>query len=94
MVSAVTPTQYLLAVYQESIIHLEDRLPNEWILINGTYNNRLFLEVKEDLGSRRVQVHNCSGEELQVEDITFTRGIHILQVPTGGIATVTYPSAP
>jgi alpha-galactosidase len=89
VVSALTPTQYLLVVYQESIIQLNGTLPREWILLNGTHEKRLFLEVEEDLGAKRVQVRNCLGEDILMEDILFTKGVHLLQVPIAGIATIT-----
>jgi alpha-galactosidase len=89
VVSAVTATKYLLAVYQESVVKFEGTPPNGWILLNGTHDNRIFLEVKEELGVRRVQVRNCCGEVVLIEDVTFTKGIHLLQVPIAGVATIT-----
>jgi alpha-galactosidase len=93
VVSAVTATKYLLALYQESIVKLDKTLPDECILLNGTHESRMFLEVKEELGVRRVQVRNCCGEELQMEDITLTNGFYLLQVPIAGIVTITSLSA-
>jgi alpha-galactosidase len=89
VVSAVTTSKYLLALYQERVIRLDATLPDECILLNGTLESQIFLEAKEDLGIRRVHVQNCCGEKLQEEEMALSPGTYLLQVPIAGIVTIT-----
>lgn len=88
MVSAATKQKHLIVSYQNNVIAIPATLPEELIIINGTLEQRLVLEVAEESGSRQLHIRDCRGQSVQQGELTLSPGLHALTVPPAGIVTL------
>ncbi|GCE08783.1 glycoside hydrolase family 36 protein [Dictyobacter aurantiacus] len=88
MVSATNEDKYLIVSYQDNIITLPDSIPEELIVINGSLEQRLVLEVTADSGSRQMHIRDCRGQSIQQAELTLNPGLHMLNVPASGTVTL------
>ncbi|MBL4938631.1 alpha-galactosidase [Clostridium sp. YIM B02515] len=83
-----TEEQYLAAVYADFVVHLGKEANKNIILVNGTLKNKLYVEIENDLGHRKMEVLNCMGEVVKKENINLGKGVLIVDIPVSGIAYI------
>ncbi|GLV54783.1 hypothetical protein KDH_16300 [Dictyobacter sp. S3.2.2.5] len=88
MVSAATEDKHLIVSYQDNVITLPDSMPEELIVINGSQEQRLVLEVTADSGSRQLHIRDCRGQSIQQAELALSSGLHVLNVPASGTVTL------
>jgi alpha-galactosidase len=76
----------LVAVYGSNPARPGMKNPPHLILVNGTLNARLILELDDDLGERKVEIRDCRGIIVSRETRPFAAGLHFLPVPPCGVA--------
>ncbi|HAS82451.1 MAG TPA: alpha-galactosidase [Verrucomicrobia bacterium] len=74
------------AAYANGFIPLPDVKDRELILINGTLENRLAIELPTAIGRRRVRIFTCTGETVMDAICEWNAGLHGLEVPSAGTA--------
>jgi alpha-galactosidase len=88
VVHASASRKRVVAVYQDTPAVLDGVLPPTVLLVNGTRGDRLVVEVSGDAGSRRLEVRDCRGRVVRTEDVTLSEGLHRIDVPPAGLATL------
>jgi alpha-galactosidase len=78
----------LIAVYSDLVIEPGSALPEIW-LVNGSSSNRIVLDVREELGTRRITVRDCRGNVVSEDQIVFGKGLRQIDVPVSGTACLT-----
>jgi alpha-galactosidase len=96
VVEASLQTKRLTVVYQADAIAVETpadtgyessahrETNKEWILVNGTSQNRLVVELLQEWGTARVTISDCTGVEVQQQIQSLSPGLHSLPVPPSG----------
>ncbi len=74
------------AVYGPAVLPLPSPSRPTIFLVNGTLEDRLVCEVKEDAGPYSMRVSNCQGALIREETFDLRAGVHSLQVPPAGLA--------
>ena len=84
LVVAQTEHILLAAFYGHMPLTLGSDVPQELILVNGTYAPAVLLDLQEDFGAVRLAATNCLGEKIRVDDVMFPPGLHRIPVPPAG----------
>jgi alpha-galactosidase len=66
----------------ESSAHRETN--KEWIIVNGTSQNKVVVELLQAWGTARVTISDCTGVEVQQQIQSLSPGLHSLIVPPSG----------
>jgi len=74
--------------YANGFIPLPELGARTLILANGTLDNRVAIELLDDLGKRRIQVWSCTGDCILDETRNLPAGLHRLPIPPAGTALV------
>lgn len=85
-VVAGTPHKRLVAVYGGGLARPGGSLPPELLLVNGTYEQRLVLELEEEAGNGLLAVWDCCGNLVRQVPVRLGQGLHSLPVPPAGVA--------
>jgi len=89
LVVASNASKLLAAVYQSrTIIPLDRELPRTVILVNGTRAEGIYVETAADLGEWDVEIRDCQGKTVEHSVWAPRAGIHSLNVPPAGNATL------
>ncbi|KQX68338.1 MULTISPECIES: glycoside hydrolase family 36 protein [unclassified Paenibacillus] len=62
--------------------------PEHVLFVNGTLNSRIYVEMEEDWGAKWVEVRDCKGQLITKERLELKAGIHRLDIPPCGVASV------
>ncbi|WP_156158143.1 glycoside hydrolase family 36 protein [Gordoniibacillus kamchatkensis] len=65
-----------------------DRSKQTWI-VNGTLNHRIYLELDDAWGTKKLAIRDCQGHLLEQTRIDLNAGIHRLSIPPCGVAALT-----
>jgi alpha-galactosidase len=84
-VQAITERKFLAAAYTDCLIKLPGRQPAELILVNGTPEDRLVLDLDGDAGQWIKQVRDCRGRLVVMEPVHLARGLNAIPVPPSGV---------
>ncbi len=74
------------AAYANGFIPLPDVKDRELILINGTLEKRVAVELPTAIGRRRVRIITCTGETVMDAICEWGAGLHGLDIPPAGTA--------
>jgi alpha-galactosidase len=85
VVVATTPRKRVAVLYQDTVINPGTQLPDTVLVVNGTLEKRIILELTEDAGERHVTIRNCQGQVVQEEVRTIKQGLHSFTVPAAGV---------
>lgn len=85
-VFASTASKVIAVVYSNPIVTLEKDVPGEIILVNGTFEKRIIVEMAEDYGRARLEVKNCCGETVSSGYINLNNGLNVVEIPPAGAA--------
>jgi len=85
LVLAETSQKLLAAVYASQAVPLGTSLPPQLLLVNAKLEENLVLDLVADLGTRRLEVFDCTGGLVSQEQVSLSAGLHRLQVPPAGV---------
>ena len=88
VVVSETESKVAAAAYANGFIPLPHIGSRTLILVNGTLEERIVIELPEAMGARRIQIWTCTGEQVIAETRDFSAGPHALPVPPAGTAVV------
>ncbi len=96
VVEACLQAKRLTVVYQADAIAVETPADSgnespahreankEWILVNGTSQNKVVVELLQEWGTARLTISDCTGGEVQQQIQSLSPGLHSLIVPPSG----------
>lgn len=76
------------AAYANGFISLPAIGKRELILINGTLEDRVAIELSDDIGTRKLKIWTCTGECVVDEQRKFSAGLHSIPIPPAGTAVI------
>ena len=88
-VCARNDNKVLAAWYSDSCICIESKVPPELILVNGTFNNRVIIQLEHALEDRTMIITSCTGSIIKKEKVSLSTGIHCIAIPPAGICKLT-----
>ncbi len=88
VVLSATADKLLAAVFARVYIPLPADVPGTLLIVNGTLDDHVILEAAGDLGTRRAEILTCTGETVTNTTLTIPAGVHRLDVPPNGYATL------
>lgn len=86
LIISSTLKECLIAVYSDFIVPLSLEENKKVILVNGTFNNKIYVDVHDNYNERQLEVLNCSGEVIITKTITLNKGITVIEIPPCGVA--------
>ncbi|MGG1516454.1 glycoside hydrolase family 36 protein [Paenibacillus oryzisoli] len=89
LVLASSMDKVIAAVYYRTVVTFDRDLPETIILVNGTRNDGVILELDRDGGSWTLEIKDCMGNVVEQSLYHMKQGVHSLPVPPAGIATLT-----
>lgn len=88
VVIAETTTKLAAAAYANGFVPLPRIGDRKLLLINGTQDPRVVIELPDSLGKRRVRVWSCTGELTLDEKRDLAAGVHSIPIPPAGTAEI------
>ena len=88
LVLASNEERLVAAIYYRTIVTLNRELPEQFILVNGTRIDGVVIELDRDGGSRALEIKDCMGNVVEQRVLHLKAGIHRIQVPPAGVATL------
>lgn len=88
LVIARTPQKWAVAAYHDTVIPLSGDLPEQVLVINGTLNLRLVLELDRDAGAILVNIRDCQGVAVAELNLVWGSGVYALEVPPAGVIEI------
>jgi alpha-galactosidase len=76
----------VVVAYQPTILQPQ-MINKQSLLINGTHQNRIVLDLAKDFGERTIEVYTCTGELVRKEKRKF-KGLLKINVPVAGIVRI------
>lgn len=83
-----TDTKLAAAAYGNSVVPLEGSLPQTLLVVNGTLENGIVLELAGDAGTREMEVRDCMGRVTRTDSISLETGLHQIDIPAAGVAVL------
>lgn len=78
-------TKLIAAVYQpRTIVPLRRELPDMVVLVNGTREDGIYMELAEDKGEWEAHIRDCRGRTVACSTVRLQTGVHPLPVPPAG----------
>ncbi len=78
--------QTVVVAYQSTILNPKN-LNKDALLVNGTHQDKLVLDLSNDFGKRNISIYNCTGELIKKQKVNF-KGLVKINVPASGIVRV------
>jgi len=88
VVHARTPEKLVAAVYADAVAALAAPPPALLLIVNGTLGERVVLELATEGGGRELEVRDCQGVVVRTESVDLAPGLHRIDVPPAGLATL------
>lgn len=89
LVTACNGSKRIACVYADMVVHLGTSLPNRLILINGTSNNSIIVDLQDELGDADITIRNCVGEIVDTfNGVNLAQGLRRLEVPASGTVDI------
>ncbi|MBT7068603.1 MAG: alpha-galactosidase [Verrucomicrobia bacterium] len=88
VVISETESKVAAAAYANGFVPLPPVAGRTLILVNGTLEPRVVIELPDPLGARRVQIWNCTGACVSDEEQELAAGLHAIAVPAAGTAVI------
>ena len=78
----------LIAVYADVYVKSGIDLPEEFILVNGTLNDEIILDLEEDLADVNIESYNCMGQLTRKYQTNLSKGLHRIETEKAGVVIV------
>jgi len=88
LVVARNRSKLLAAFYSALPLRLDEDIPKQLILVNGSYTPELLLDLAKPLGQTRVTVTSCTGEVISDTELDLGTGVHRIAVPAAAHAMI------
>ncbi len=88
VVLASTPEKQVAAVYADAVVSLQESIPSQLMIVNGTLGDRVVIELAADCGTRALDVRDCRGVVVRTESVHLAPGLHRIEIPSAGLATL------
>jgi alpha-galactosidase len=88
LVVARNMSKLLAAFYSGLPLRLEETIPLQLILVNGSYNPELLIDLARPLGMVWITVTSCTGDILTHEEVHLGPGLHSVRVPAAAHADI------
>ena len=88
LVLAKTRAKMLAAFYAPMCLPLDEAMPDQLILVNGSYAPHLMLDLARPFGRARVIVTSCIGEQVADTTMELGAGLHKIPVPAAGQVSI------
>ena len=88
LVVAKNRSKLLAAFYSALPLRLDEEIPEQLILVNGSYTPELVLDLARPLGQARVTVTSCTGAVILDTEMDLGKGLHKIAVPAAASAVV------
>ncbi len=88
VVLACTPEKQVAAVYADAVVSLQESIPSQLMIVNGTLGDRVVIELAADCGTRALDVRDCRGVVVRTESVHLAPGLHRIEIPSAGLATL------
>jgi len=88
LVVAKNRSKLLAAFYSSLPLTLDEEIPEQLILVNGSYKSELLLDLAAPLGRVDVTVIDCTGEVVSDSTMELGAGLHRLAVPAAAHAII------
>jgi len=76
------------AAYADGFIPLPSVGGRTVLLANGTFENRIVVEFSDDLGPRKVEIYDCTGNLVTEENRNLASGVSRFDVPPAGTCVI------
>lgn len=86
LVEALKDDQQLLAFYANAVARPSQPVRDNFMLVNGTSEPGVILELDGNSGKFQVEILNCMGELVEAGEINLGVGLHSIVVPAAGVA--------
>ncbi|MBC8080825.1 MAG: alpha-galactosidase [Gorillibacterium sp.] len=87
VVRSSTTEKRLLAAYHDTVIRPGLQVPAQLIVVNGTLDHYLVMDLAQNLKKYSLEVRNCLGEVVQTTiPLCWKEGLHKLDIPPAGVA--------
>ena len=87
-VLAATDDKLLAAVFERTWVPLPADVPETLLIVNATFDDHVILEAAGPLGKRHAEILDCTGKKVTDTELTLAAGVHRLEVPPNGYATL------
>nr|WP_280521332.1 alpha-galactosidase [Paenibacillus mangrovi] len=88
LVRAETTEKRMICAYDDIIVNIGEHVPETLIVVNGTLNTRLVLELSEDIGLAEVEIRSSCGDIVNSFQMKMNTGLHRLQIPGAGLVLI------
>ncbi len=88
LATSATDEKFLAAVFARVYVQLPADMPETLLIVNATLDDHVIVEAAGDLGTRRAEILSCTGETVFDGELTLPAGVHRLDVPPNGYATL------
>ncbi|HJQ28483.1 MAG TPA: glycoside hydrolase family 36 protein [Rubrobacter sp.] len=88
VVLARTDAKLAAAAYGNAVVPLEGEVPSTLIVVNGTLEGGVVLNLSGDAGTREVEVRDCRGRIARTDSVELETGLHRIDVPAAGVAVL------
>ncbi len=87
-VVAETDTKVAAAAYANGFVPLPELGARTLLVVNGTFEGRVVVELPATAGPRRIRIWNCTGECVSDATHELVAGLHSLAIPPAGTAVL------
>jgi hypothetical protein len=88
IVLACTVSKLAAAAYGNAVVPLEGEIPPTLLVVNGTLDEGVVLNVADDAGTRQIEVRDCRGRVTHTDSIGLETGLHHIDIPPAGVAVL------
>ena len=88
IVLARTESKLAAAAYGNAVVPLEGEIPSTVLVVNGTLEEGVVLNVVDDAGTRQIEVRDCRGRVTHTDSIGLETGLHHIDIPPAGVAVL------
>ena len=88
VVLARTKFKLAAAAYGKAVVSLEGQVPATLLVVNGTLEEGVVLDLADDAGTRGIEVRDCRGRVTRKDSIALETGLHEIDIPPAGVAVL------
>jgi alpha-galactosidase len=86
VVLARTESKLIAASYENAVVPLVGEIPPTLLVVNGTLEEGVVLQLENDQGKRSVEVRDCRGRVKSNDTIGLGAGLLGIDIPPAGVA--------
>jgi alpha-galactosidase len=83
---AETDNTGIAVLYDDVVLNPGNTIPEMFLVVNGTSQNRVVLEINNDIGERSLEIYDCCGILAESKMYFLKKGLHSIDVPPSGVA--------